>query len=327
MSNLDFKNYYKILGIESSATPAEIKTAFRRLARKYHPDVNKAVDAHVKMSEVNEANDVLGNAEKRAAYDKVDKDWQANANTEPPPGWNSGFEFDHSVNDFDEQFLDRSPFFEALFGAAQRRAAADQGYANTRHAKRPDGYLDRFAKIVIPLEDAFNGSVRDIRLQKPNTAPDGTVFFEEHVLQVTIPKGIRAGQVIRLKGQGASDALQKTVGNMLLEIEFLVHPLFKVVGDDIYLTVPVAPWEAALGKRIAIPTPGGDVEIGVPECSQQGRKLRLKGRGLPGPKPGDMYAMLEIAVPPTLDDNARILFEKMQKEIVFNPRQQFERHH
>jgi curved DNA-binding protein len=321
MSNVDFKDYYKVLGVEPSSTQETIKTAFRRLARKYHPDVNKGADAHLKMSEVNEAYEVLGNPEKRAAYEKVDKEWQANANGGPPPGWNSGFEFDRSEFSFgnEDQFSDRSSFFEALFGAARRRAAADD-----RRPGKPDGYLDRFAKIIIPIEDSFKGSTRDIQLQKPEILADGSVTYVDHVLRVSIPKGIRERQVIRLSGQGASDAQQQKKGDMLLEVEFSEHSLFKLLGNDLYLAVPVTPWEAALGKRINIPTPLGEVEIGIPQGSQQGRKLRLKGRGMPGKTPGDLYATLEISIPTALDDNARILFEKMDKEIVFNPRHQLE---
>ena len=315
---MEFKDYYKVLGVERDASDDDIKKAFRRLARKHHPDINKAADAATRMQELNEAHEVLRDKEKRAAYDAVGQGAQGGQPFHPPPGWDSGFEFSGGPSEFSEA-ADHSAFFEAMFGAARRHAAqgrADQG-SDTAHARRGQ---DHHAKIVVPLEDAFHGATRAITLHSPEMDAQGNVALHERTLQVAIPKGIRGGQQIRLAGQGSPGFGDGLRGDLYLEVELAPHPTWRVDGRDLYFTLPVAPWEAALGASVNVPTPDGTVEMNVPADSQTGRKLRLRGRGIPGSTPGDLYVMLELVLPPASDDRARGVYRQMAKDLAFDPR-------
>ncbi len=322
---MEFKDYYQVLGVPRSAGADEIKKAFRRLARKHHPDVSKAPDAAARMQELNEANEVLRDPEKRAAYDRVGQGAQPGQPFEPPPGWDSGFEFSGGPDTFGDG-VDHSAFFEALFGAAQRRAGA-RGQPGQPEAPRRG--RDHHAKIVVPLEDTFSGAVREISLHSPELDAHGQVQLNERRLQVAIPKGIRAGQQIRLAGQGSAGlagpaAGQAPRGDLFLEIEFAPHPLWRVDGADLYLTLPVAPWEAALGAKVDVPTPGGTLEVSVPPGSRNGRKLRLRGRGIPAigerTAAGDFYVALEVVLPPAQTDQARAAYRQMAQDLAFDPR-------
>lgn len=306
---MEFKDYYKVLGIERGASDDEIKKAFRRLARKHHPDINKAPDAQALMQDLNEAHEVLRDKEKRAAYDRVGQGAQGGTDFQPPPGWNSGFEFSGRPDGFVDA-AEQSAFFEALFGAA-RRGGARAG---------PDRGQDHHAKIVVPLEDSFQGATREITLHSPVMDAAGNVVLEERTLQVGIPKGIRAGQQIRLAGQGSAGLGQGTRGDLYLEVEFAPHATWRVDGRDLYFTLRVAPWEAALGASVDVPTPDGTVEMNVPAGSQTGRKLRLRGRGIPGKTPGDFYVMLQLVLPPALDEKARAAYRQMAMDLAFDPR-------
>ena len=306
---MEFKDYYKVLGVERTASDDEIKKAFRRLARKHHPDINKAPDAQARMQELNEANEVLRDKEKRAAYDRVGQGAQGGQDFQPPPGWNSGFEFSGRPDESGDA-ADQSAFFEALFGAA-RRGGARAG---------PVRGQDHHAKIVVPLEDSFQGATREITLHSPVMDAAGNVVLEERTLQVGIPKGIRAGQQIRLTGQGSAGFGQGPRGDLYLEVEFAPHATWRVDGRDVYFTLRVAPWEAALGATVDVLTPDGTVEMNVPAGSQTGRKLRLRGRGIPGKTPGDFYVMLELVLPPALDDRARAAYRQMASDLAFDPR-------
>jgi len=306
---MEFKDYYKVLGVERTASDDEIKKAFRRLARKHHPDINKAPDAQARMQELNEANEVLRDKEKRAAYDRVGQGAQGGQDFQPPPGWNSGFEFSGRPDESGDA-ADQSAFFEALFGAA-RRGGARAG---------PVRGQDHHAKIVVPLEDSFQGATREITLHSPVMDAAGNVVLEERTLQVGIPKGIRAGQQIRLAGQGSAGFGQGPRGDLYLEVEFAPHATWRVDGRDVYFTLRVAPWEAALGATVDVLTPDGTVEMNVPAGSQTGRKLRLRGRGIPGKTPGDFYVMLELVLPPALDDRARAAYRQMASDLAFDPR-------
>ncbi len=301
---MEFKDYYAVLGVEYSASDDEIKKAFRRLARKHHPDISKAADAQVRMQELNEAYEVLRDKEKRAAYDRVGQGARSGQPFEPPPGWDSGFEFSGGPGSFG---AGHSDFFEALFGAARRAGGGARGQ-------------DHHAKIVVPLEDCFHGATREITLHSPELDAQGQVALRERTLQVGIPKGIRAGQQLRVAGQGSPGLGGGTRGDLYLEIEFAPHPRWRVEGRDLYVTLRVAPWEAALGADVPLATPDGSVEIKVPAGSQAGRQLRLRGRGLPSGPPGDMYAVLEVVLPPAADDKARAAYRRLAEDLAFDPR-------
>ena len=309
---MQFKDYYKIMGVARDATQDEIKRAYRKLARKYHPDVSKVADAEVHFKELGEAYEVLKDAEKRAAYDQLGADFKGGQDFRPPPDWNAGFEF--SGGGFTGgDAADYSDFFESLFGRGFR---AGGGGRASFHARGEDHH----ARVLIDLEDSYQGATRTITLRVPGVDAQGHVITRERVLNVSIPKGIREGQHIRLSGQGSAGAGEGKAGDLYLEVEFRPHPLYRVEGRDLYLDLPVTPWEAALGATVKVPTLGGIVELKIPEGSVSGRKLRLKGRGIPGDPPGDCYVILAIALPPANSDAAKDFYRKMAQEMNFNPR-------
>lgn len=312
---MEFKDYYKIMGVARDATQDDIKRAYRKLARKYHPDVSKEKDAEARFKEVGEAYEVLKDAEKRAAYDQLGANWQQGQEFRPPPDWNTGFEFKGGgfTGGDSAEFSD---FFESLFG----RSGFGGGRAGGRGGFHAQGQ-DRHARVLIDLEDAYTGATRAISLRVPEVDPQGHVVTRERTLNVTIPKGIRAGQHLRLAGQGTPGMGQGPAGDLFLEVEFRPHKLYRVEERDVYLDVPVAPWEAALGATVKVPTPSGAVEMKIPPGSTAGRKMRLKGRGLPGATPGDFYVVLQIAVPPADTAAAKALYAKMAVDMkAFNPR-------
>lgn len=268
------------------------------------------------MREINEAYEVLGDAEKRAAYDKLGRE-PAGQEFRPPPGWHPGDQFRTQGGPDDEAAF--SDFFESLFGAS-RRGAPRGSPEGAREFSMPG--RDRHAVVEIELEDSFSGATRELTLRTPEIDAEGRVTERERVLQVTIPRGVRAGQQIRLAGQGEPGIGGAPSGNLYLEVQFRPHRLFKVDGRDLYLTLPVAPWEAALGAEVRAPTPGGAVDLQVPPNTAAGRKLRLKERGIPGQPAGDFYAVIEIALPPADNDKARELYRTMERELPFNPRRQ-----
>ena len=305
---MEFKDYYQTLGVERTATPAEIKTAYRRLARKYHPDVSKEADAEKRMQAINEANDVLSDLEKRAAYDRLGSAPGDGQDFQPPPGWDAGFEFSGAGFGGGGQ-ADYSDFFANLFGQA--------GRGGGRHVPGED----RHARIFIDLADAYHGATRSITLQTPQVDAQGRISTVEHTLKVQIPRGVKDGQHIRLGGRGSPGRGDAPAGDLYLEIHFQPDPRYRVEGHDVYETLPVAPWEAALGASLEAPTPSGNVQVKIPAGSQTGRKLRLKGRGIPGEPAGDLYLVLELVLPPASTDKARALYETMAREMPFNPRQ------
>ncbi len=304
---MEFKDYYKTLGVARTASNDEVKRAYRKLARKFHPDVSKEPDAEKRMQEVNEAWEVLGDPEKRAAYDELGSRWQAGQQFRPPPDWDAGFEFSGSHADAREF----SDFFSSLFGG--------MGRTQRREGFRARGE-DHHAKILIDLEDAFRGASRSISLRSPQVDAQGRVALKERTLNVRIPAGIRDGQQMRLAGQGAAGLGGAPAGDLFLEVRFNPHSLYRVEGADLYLTLPVAPWEAALGATVRAPTPAGVVEAKIPAGSQSGRQLRLRGRGIPGPTPGDLYLVLQVVLPEATSAQARALYEQMGSELAFNPR-------
>ncbi|SDG43550.1 curved DNA-binding protein [Onishia taeanensis] len=308
---MEFKDYYQTLGVAKTATAEEIKKAYRKLARKYHPDVSKEPDAEDRMQAINEAKEVLGDPEKRAAYDQLGQNYRAGQDFRPPPDWDAGFEF--TGRGFDGAEADEfSDFFANLFGQAGRRRQHGQGY-------RMRGE-DRHAKVVIDLADAYQGATRTISLQVPEMDAQGRVVTRQHSLSVKIPKGVKEGQHIRLTGQGSPGMGGGPPGDLFLEIHFHPDQAFRVEGRDVYASVPVTPWEAALGASIETPTPAGPVRLKVPAGSQSGRRLRLKGRGIPGQEPGDLYVELTVVLPPADTDKARELYATMARELDFDPR-------
>ncbi|MDO9598323.1 MAG: DnaJ C-terminal domain-containing protein [Azoarcus sp.] len=307
---MEFRDYYQTLGVEKTATADEIKKAYRKLARKYHPDVSKEPDAEGRMKDLNEANAVLSDVEKRAAYDQLGKRYRAGQEFQPPPDWDAGFEF--SGGGFSGADMgDSSDFFASLFGRAGRAGKAG-GF-------RMQGE-DHHAKVLIDLADTYRGAAREISLRAPWVDEQGHVAMREHTLKVQIPAGVKEGQHIRLAGQGGPGVGGAAAGDLYLEIHFRPDPRYRVDGRNVYETVPVTPWEAALGAAIETPTPSGAVTVQVPAGSQTGRKLRLKGRGIPGTPPGDLYLVLEVVLPPADTDAARQVYETMARELAFDPR-------
>ena len=309
---MEFKDYYKIMEVARGATQDEIKRSYRKLARKYHPDVSKEADAEARFKELGEAYEVLKDAEKRAAYDQLGSNWKGGQEFRPPPDWNAGFEF--SGGGFTGgDAADYSDFFASLFGRDFRTGGAGRA---PPHAKGEDHH----AKVLVDLEDTYQGATRTITLRVPGMDAQGHLINRERVLNVTIPKGIREGQHIRLSGQGGAGNAEGNAGDLYLEIEFRPHPLYRVDGRDLYLDLPVTPWEAALGATVKVPTLGGIVELKIPEGSASGRKMRLKARGIPGNPPGDCYVILSIALPPADTEAAKDLYRKMAHDLDFNPR-------
>lgn len=303
---MKFKDYYQVMGVKRDATQDEIKRAYRKQARKYHPDVSKEPDAEAHFKELGEAYEVLKDPEKRAAYDQLGANWKAGQDFRPPPDWKEGFEF--SGGDFaGGDTADYSEFFESLYGRGSRSA---QGSRASFHAQGED----RHARVLIDLEDAYAGTTRSITLRVPEVDGQGRLSMREHTLNVTIPRGIRAGQHIRLAGQGAPGIGQGKPGDLYLEVEIRPHALYRVEGRDVYLDLPVAPWEAALGATVKAPSPSGIVEIKIPADSAAGRKLRLKGRGIPGNAPGDLYVVLQIALPSADTDAAKAFYRNMAEQ-------------
>lgn len=311
---MEYRDYYDILGVDRNATQDAIKQAYRRLARKYHPDVSKEADADKKFKDLGEAYEVLKDPEKRAAYDKFGSNWQNGQDFEPPPNWDAGFEF-RGAGYTGGSDGDYSDFFETLFG----RSGYTGGGAR-RGTFRMKGE-DQHAKIVIRPADAYNGSRQTITLSRATVDDQGRVTTTPHNLQITIPKGIIEGQRIRLEGQGMPGTGGAPAGDLFLEIAIADDPVFKVDKRDIHLDLPITPWEAALGATITVPTLGGKVQLKIPPGSQGGRKLRLKGRGLStATKKGDQIVNLRIVVPEAKTQEQKELYRKMAEIMPVNPR-------
>lgn len=298
---MKYTDYYKILGVNRNASKAEIKKAYRRLARKFHPDVSKASNAEARFKEIGEAYEVLKDPDKRTAYDRLGANWKAGQDFRPPSGWQDNFGGD-SAGFPGSGFSD---FFDSLFGDGFGRARQGSG-----DAFRSKG-ADQQASIEIDLVDAYRGTRKNLRLDSGRK------------LDVKIPAGVTQGQRIRLAGQASTRLGHGLPGDLYLELKIRPHAQFRLEERDVYLDVPITPWEAALGARIQIPTLGGRVDIRVPAGSTSGRTLRLKGRGLPGRPAGNQYVVLHIATPPADSADAREFYRRMQQELPFNPRAGF----
>jgi curved DNA-binding protein len=333
---MEYRDYYKILGVARTATADEIKKSYRRLARKFHPDVSKEKDAEQKFKEVQEAYEVLKDPEKRAAYDQLGSEWKTGEQFRPPPDWGGGFEFRggprrgragagaragaRQTEEFEEA-EGYSDFFSSLFGA---RGFSGGGGSNPFGGAGARAARDHHARVDIDLEEAYAGTVRTLELKRPDLKPDGTLDLKTHTVRVTIPAGVTEGQLIRLAGQGEQSTGGGKPGDLYLEVHIKPHRLFQLEGRDVTLTLPIAPWESALGATVTVPTLGGGVEMRIPPNSQSGQKMRLRGRGLPGPTPGDQYIQLKLVVPPANTPEARGVFEEMKQKLDFNPRADLE---
>jgi curved DNA-binding protein len=320
---MEYRDYYQMLGLQRSATADEIKKAYRRLARKYHPDVSKEPNAEERFKEVQEAYEVLKDPEKRAAYDQLGSQWRQGEQFRPPPDWASGFEFRGAPEqgrpggtrfEFDggdaQQF---SEFFSSLFGGGAGSPFAGAG--GRQRAAR-----DHHARIDVQLEEAYRGGTRTLELQRPELKSDGHVELVAHQVKVSIPAGVVDGQSIRLAGQGEPAHGEGRAGDLYLEVHIRPHRLYQLDGRDVTLPLPVAPWEAALGATVTVPTLGGAVDLKIPAGAQSGTKLRLRGRGIPGQPPGDEYVLLKVVLPEAKSPEARALYERMQRELPFDPR-------
>ena len=303
---MEYKDYYQSLGVEKTASADDIKKAYRKLVRKYHPDVSKHTDSDSKTKEINEAYGVLGDAEKRTAYDELGSGRRAGQPFRPPRDWASAFDSGGNGD---------SDFFSDLFANVGRRPRPG-GPGGSYQARGEDIH----AALAVDLADLYHGATRTVTLRVPQRDASGRVVTTDKSIEVKIPRGVLPGQQLRLAGQGHRGIGGGASGDLFLELGLKPDACYRVDGSHVYETVPVAPWEAALGASIAVPTPSGDVEVTVPAGSQTGRKLRLKGRGIPAPLPGDLYLVLEVVLPPADNDKARALYATMAREFAFNPR-------
>ena len=316
---MEYKDYYKIMDVSKDATQDEIKRSYRKLARKFHPDVSKEKNAEVRFKEVGEAYEVLKDPKKRKAYDQLGANWKAGQEGfQPPPGWGAGFEFHTDGFTSNAGAAQFSDFFESLFGRGTRtHRTAYQARGENSHAK-----------VFIDLEDAYHGASRSLNLRTTVLNKDGHPLLKEHTLNVKIPKGVKEGQNIRLQGQGNPGFGGGKAGDLYLEISFNPHSLYKVDGRNVSLKLPITPWEAALGSKIQVSTPTGRVDLTIPSCVSSGKRMRLKGRGIPGKIPGDFFILLEITLPESLNDKQKSLYEALQQEAGdFNPRVKLEHNH
>jgi len=308
---MKYKDYYETLGVQRDATPDQIKSAYRKLARKYHPDVSKEADAEARFKEMGEAYKVLKDPESRASYDRLGANWQNGQDFQPPPD-QSGFNPGNGQAHFGEG-MDFGDFFEQMFG---QQGGFGRGQSRTMQMQGEDSH----AKVQIDLEDTYRGAERTISLRMPQADETGRIVHRDRTLSVKIPKGIRAGQTLRLSGQGGPGINGGPAGDLYLEIEFRPHHHYRIDGSDVYMDLPLAPWEAALGATVTANTPAGAIELTIPPNSAAGRKLRLKEKGIPGKQPGNLYVVLAIALPLANTDEQKQAYQTFRDAFDFHPR-------
>jgi curved DNA-binding protein len=324
-----FQDYYQTLGVERSVSREEIQKAYRKLARKYHPDINKDKDAEEKFKQINEAYEVLKNPEKRKKYDTLGPNWQAGQDFTPPPGW-EGVHFDfrtypEGVADFDQGGFRGggfSDFFEMLFGQGPKGFTAGRQGGGTRTRNWSMRGRDQEADITISLEDAYRGASKTITLQTVEPGSGGTLVQKSKQYEVKIPAGVTEGAWIRLAGQGGGGVGQGESGDLFLRVHIAPHPIFRLEGQDLFVDVPITPWEAVLGAKMDVATLDSSVKMTLPAGTQGGQRFRIRGKGFPkkGGEKGDLYATVRIAVPKTVTTKEKELFEELGRSSSFNPR-------
>lgn len=315
--SMDYKDYYKILGVDKSASADDIKKAYRKLARKYHPDISKEKDAATRMAEVNEAHTVLSDPEKRAAYDAMGSEAQfaqgagaqGRGGFRPPPDWDQQ-DFHFSSKGDAGSDADFSDFFSQMFGQAARARRSQGAQAGAAPDMRGQ---DQHASIELDLQDSYSGAVRSLHLRATVLDEQGIPTYKDKELQVSIPRGVREGQMIRLAGQGNPGLGKGGPGDLLLEVHFRSDPRWWSEGKDVYQRVPLAPWEAELGGPVHFKTLAGELEVTVPAGYRSGRKLRIKGKGLPAAAPGDLYLVLDVVFPPAVSPEQKQAYAEFAK--------------
>lgn len=327
---IKFQDYYETLGVARTAKQPEIQKAYRRLARKYHPDVNKDKGAEEKFKQLSEAYEVLKDPQKRSQYDELGANWKAGQEFRPPPGWEGGARFARAGAGQQFDMGGFSDFFEAFFGGAEGIKGAS-GRGGSRSFNFGFGEQPNFgaahepqnteATLSLMLEDAYRQSTKEISLENIEYDASGQPHSKTRVFRVKIPAGTTEGSVIRMAGQGVQMPDGRK-GDLLLKIKFAPHPYFRIAGYDITTDLRLAPWEAALGAKVGVHTLDGEIKLTVPPGTQNGQKLRLKGKGLPkgGGEAGDMFAEIRILIPETLSSGERELLEKLAAVSRFNPR-------
>ncbi|MGE3920370.1 MAG: DnaJ C-terminal domain-containing protein [Gammaproteobacteria bacterium] len=308
---MEYKDYYKILGVERSATEADIKKAYRKLARKYHPDVSKETDAKEKFQEVGEAYEVLKDPEKREAYNNLGANWKSGADFKTPPNWQGDWQ-SHGGGFTPGDASQFSDFFSELFAGGGFNTRA-----HTRHVPRGE---DLQATVNITLSQAFQGTETHLQLRVPEITAQGQMAYKTKTIKVKIPSGVTDGQQIRVRGQGGPALGGGESGDLYLTIHIEPDPTYTLVKNDIYMNLPITPWEAALGASVVAPTINKKIEVKILPGTQSGKKLRLKGMGLPGKTPGDLYIILQIHTPLAHSEEDKKLYEEMAKHFSFNPR-------
>jgi curved DNA-binding protein len=312
---MEFKDYYKILGVSTDADLKAIKTAYRKFARKYHPDVSTEKDAEKQFKDVAEAYEVLSDEKKRAEFDQLRQYGSAGQRFEPPPGWQSSNQ--GSGGDF-------SDFFESIFGAGRQRAGGSRGFEGTEDFTSSRG-RDVDVELPLFLEDTFSDEARPLEYNLPHYGESGRLADIRKTLSVKLPPGVADGDRIRLKGQGGPGFGNGPAGDLYLRIRLVPHPLFDVAGHDLNITVPVAPWEAALGAKITLPTLTGKISLAIAPDSQNGQRLRIKGKGLRTRSGnGDLFAILKVVMPAKSNPEAMRLWKEVASVAAFNPRREWE---
>ena len=314
---MKYKDYYAALGVKREASAADIKKAYRKLAQKHHPDVSKEKGAEEKFKEIAEAYQTLKDPEKRAAYDQLGAGHQPGQDFRPPPDWERQFRSGERTGEYAAfDGLDLSELFAGLRGGGGRGAT---------RANRPIPGEDYEVTVHLSLEDALNGTQVDLNLTVPEYGAEGRARHVPKTIKARIPKGATDGQRLRLRGQGGKGASGGRDGDLYLNIALHPHALFRPSGHDLYLDLPLAPWEAALGATVEVPTLGGAVNLKIPPGTAAGRKLRLATKGLPRPGggEGDLYAIVQIVNPTVLSEREKELFAELAKASRFDPRGHF----